>query len=395
MKIACCKGLFVVGIFTIAFGSLRAVPNENEHCQNFPTYFQYSSDDLKGLSEKKSSEIMSKEELTKWDEITAELNKKNPGPNTTRMYAYLYTAQKEAAFLSYNAHGEFFGSLGPISEKVLNLFYSTVPKFESDEYSEKLAEVVYAKLKQRFDEENPQVKNYPLDENDPKLAEFPKPYIGLTFASCKSWLLNEPKQFMAAQPPAQNDPYWTEQAQIVKKNAENATESQKKAILFWAGQSGPKSGDWMAITDDYMFENNVPFSKIVYVRSLIAEAGVDVDKCLFYAKYTYLIKRPSIVNNTIKTHIPFPKHPSYPSGHSTWSPACATILTYYFPEKKDHWFHLAEEAGKSRLWAGIHYPIDHQNGWNLGIILGNNILHSPTIIPNNVFQKNHCETLVK
>lgn len=375
MKITCWKGLFVLGMFLTCPATLSA----QEHCKNSPAYFQYNASAIKELSQKQSDEQMSYEELIKWDEITADLVREDPSVNSASMYAYLYTAQKEAAFLSCKAHGQFMGSLGPISAQVLALFFSAAPQEKGDEYSEELAHIVFAKIQQRFEEERRQIKSFPIDEKDPRLKDLPQPYIGIKMASYKPWLLKDPKQFMASQPPLPNDPYWKQQSEIVKQAAKNVTKQQLEAAQFWAGRRGPKSGAWMAIVDDYMFSHNVPFSKIVCVRSTLAEAGVDIDIAIFYSKYTYVIKRPSTINPTIEQHIEFPKHPSYPSGHSTWSPACATILSYYFPEEKHYWFQLAEEAGYSRIWGGIHYPIDHQNGWALGVQLGKAILESPKL----------------
>ncbi len=389
MKTTSCKKLLLIGIFAISAGNMHA--ENTEHCKTLPTYFQYSPSEIKALSDKKSTEKMTNKDLVKWDEIARDLDHNNPGPDTTRVYAYLYTAQREAAFLSYNTHEDYTGSLGPISVKILQLFYSSVPTVKSDEYSESLANIVYAKLKARFDEEKPMIKESPVAEKDLNSKDFPKPLVGLCYATCKPWLLDNPKQYMAPKPPPQTDNFWMEQSKIVKEKSNNATEKQLQAVKYWAGMAGPESGNWMAIANDYMFSKDIPFSETVYVRSLLAEAGVDIDIAIFNSKYTYLIKRPGIVNPEVTQHIPFPKHPSYPSGHSTWSPACATILSFYFPENKAHWFELAEEAGYSRIWAGIHYPIDHENGWNFGIDLGNKILKSSKILPVTAFQEDACE----
>jgi membrane-associated phospholipid phosphatase len=373
------KSVRTIWLFAFVILTASSLHSAQEPLQKLSTYFQYDQNEISELSKKNSTEKMSKEELIKWDEIAADLSAKNPASNVYCLYAYLYTAQKDAAFLSYNSHGQFIGSMGPLSAKVLQLFFPSVQLVTSDEYSDYLSTIIFAKIKARFDDERANMKSSPMDENDPMLKDLPKPYIGLKIASCKPWLLVDPTQFTAPKPPAQNDPYWVQQSEIVKQIAENATEEQIQKTKFWAKEAGPKSGDWMAIADDYMFSHDVPFSKIVCVRAILAQAGVDVDIAIFNTKYTYAIKRPSTVNPTIKQHIPFPKHPSYPSGHSTWSPACATILSYYFPNEKDHWFKLAEEAGQSRIWGGIHYPIDHKNGWNLGVQLGEAILQSPKL----------------
>lgn len=61
-----------------------------------------------------------------------------------------------------------------------------------------------------------------------------------------------------------------------------------------------------------------------------------------------------------------PRHPSYPSGHSTYAGAGAEILTYFFPDEKAELDKLADNTGLARLWAGIHYRSDHEQGLKLG-----------------------------
>lgn len=371
------KTLSVIFFTSFITVSAEVIEKESKVLQ---TYFQYNFDEIQGLSELGSEKKISNAELAEWDEITKNLSIKNPlDSDLTRMYAYLYTAQREVAFLSYNLKGEFIGSIGPISSKVLKLFFPDAPPIYSDNYSEKLAEIVLTKIKQRLDDENIQMRDFPIDKNNEKLKDLPQPYFGLKVASCKPWLLKDPKQFRPPSPPPQDNIYWIRQAEVVKEIAENATDKQKQSSKFWAGKSWPKSGDSIVILNDYLFSHNIPIAKILCVRSIIAEADVDVDIALFYSKYSYLIKRPSAVNPGVPQHIPLPKHPSYPSGHSTWFRAWATILTHYFPNEKKYWFQLAEESGLSRIWGGIHYPFDHQGGKILGEQLGEYILQSPKI----------------
>jgi len=61
-----------------------------------------------------------------------------------------------------------------------------------------------------------------------------------------------------------------------------------------------------------------------------------------------------------------PRHPSYPSGHSTLGGAASEILSYYFPDYTAEFDQLADNAGMARLWAGIHYRSDHLQGVRLG-----------------------------
>jgi hypothetical protein len=61
-----------------------------------------------------------------------------------------------------------------------------------------------------------------------------------------------------------------------------------------------------------------------------------------------------------------PRHPAYPSGHSTYSGAASQLLTYFFPDEKVELDKLADNAGEARLWAGIHWRSDHEQGQRLG-----------------------------
>jgi membrane-associated phospholipid phosphatase len=61
-----------------------------------------------------------------------------------------------------------------------------------------------------------------------------------------------------------------------------------------------------------------------------------------------------------------PRHPAYPSGHSTYSAAASEILSYFFPEFTAEFDNLANNIGTARLWAGVHWRSDHTAGDMLG-----------------------------
>jgi membrane-associated phospholipid phosphatase len=63
---------------------------------------------------------------------------------------------------------------------------------------------------------------------------------------------------------------------------------------------------------------------------------------------------------------PTPNHPSYPAAHGCFSTAQAVILGHLFPRDAAAPAMLAEEAGESRVWAGIHYRSDIVSGAALG-----------------------------
>lgn len=75
-------------------------------------------------------------------------------------------------------------------------------------------------------------------------------------------------------------------------------------------------------------------------------------------------------DHTLTTIMPTPNHPSYPAGHSTISSGSETILSFFFPEKQAFWAKLSTEAGSSRIWSGIHFTIDNEEGVKLGRKIG-------------------------
>jgi hypothetical protein len=61
-----------------------------------------------------------------------------------------------------------------------------------------------------------------------------------------------------------------------------------------------------------------------------------------------------------------PRHPAYPSGHSTTYAAGSELLASFFPDLRAEFEQLADNAGMARLWAGIHYRSDHLWGMEVG-----------------------------
>jgi membrane-associated phospholipid phosphatase len=80
------------------------------------------------------------------------------------------------------------------------------------------------------------------------------------------------------------------------------------------------------------------------------------------AKFRYFNPRPSQLDPEIRTVVGLPNFPAYPSGHSTFSAAAASVLSQLFPTAAGELSALAEEAGISRLYGGIHYRSDIERG---------------------------------
>ena len=62
-----------------------------------------------------------------------------------------------------------------------------------------------------------------------------------------------------------------------------------------------------------------------------------------------------------------PQDHSFPSGHAATSFACATVLALAFPRLAVPLYVLAAAIGFSRIYVGVHYPLDVLGGAVLGI----------------------------
>ncbi len=140
--------------------------------------------------------------------------------------------------------------------------------------------------------------------------------------------------------------------------------------LFWEYASGGARNYWFWNEQankkilEYRLDSDPPRAARAYALESIAtyDSGV----ACWDAKYTYWAIRPFQLDPTLQTVFPTPNHPSYPAAHGCFSSAAAATLGYLFPRDAPALNALADEAGQSRIWAGIHFPTDVRVGLALG-----------------------------
>jgi undecaprenyl-diphosphatase len=79
--------------------------------------------------------------------------------------------------------------------------------------------------------------------------------------------------------------------------------------------------------------------------------------------------RPSSVYERPKPLVRAPHDGSFPSGHAATSFACATMLALAFPRYGWGFFLLAAAIAWSRVYVGVHYPLDVLGGAVLGVLV--------------------------
>jgi membrane-associated phospholipid phosphatase len=112
---------------------------------------------------------------------------------------------------------------------------------------------------------------------------------------------------------------------------------------------------------------------LLHAAQILADmnvANADAVIAVWDAKYTWWTARPITDAPELKTVVPTPPYPSYPSGYSAVVGSMSTVVGHYFPDAADDMTTRAVEAAASRGWAGIHYVIDDDIGLAMGKQVG-------------------------
>jgi membrane-associated phospholipid phosphatase len=178
------------------------------------------------------------------------------------------------------------------------------------------------------------------------------------------WVLASGDALRPPPPPAYRSPSWQAELAAVQEAVDHRTPEQEQMIRFWAGTPGTATpaGLWTEIARDLVVRDGLDLPHAARVFALATVAMADAAICCWDAKYTYWTARPITADPALDVLIPTPPFPSYTSGHASMSGAAATVLGHLFPEEATALAARAEEAMSSRLWAGIHFPIDCEMG---------------------------------
>jgi undecaprenyl-diphosphatase len=85
-------------------------------------------------------------------------------------------------------------------------------------------------------------------------------------------------------------------------------------------------------------------------------------------------RRPPLVYEEPKPLVHVPHSGSFPSGHATAAFACATVIAWRVPRLAFPAFVLAGAIAWSRVYVGVHWPLDVFGGAALGILIATALL---------------------
>jgi membrane-associated phospholipid phosphatase len=185
----------------------------------------------------------------------------------------------------------------------------------------------------------------------------------------KPWVLSSGSELRPPAPPAAD----SEQlhAELTALETFTPTFATTAAAFFWQSPAGTIPYIYNN-TARLLFENRLdrdpPQAALIYAT--VAVAQHDAFVACFDTKYTYWSIRPAQLDPSFKSLFPSPNFPSYPSAHGCGSGAVASVLSDFFPADAEALMANAQEAGNSRMWAGIHFQSDVDAGLDLGKKVG-------------------------
>ncbi|RDC65859.1 phosphatase PAP2 family protein [Adhaeribacter pallidiroseus] len=182
----------------------------------------------------------------------------------------------------------------------------------------------------------------------------------------KTWVISSGSEIALPSPP--NGKVTKDEIKTLLALQAQRDEAVINKINYW--NAGAPSYRWDEMVKELAGPGMPPFRAMALLNVAIFDATV----AAWHHKYTNNRMRPSKESANLHPYLPNPESPSYPCEHSVTAGAAAAVLAYLFPAKADSIYQLAQEAGKSRLSAGVQYPSDVQAGYDLGRQIGQKVV---------------------
>ncbi len=211
------------------------------------------------------------------------------------------------------------------------------------------------------------------------------------------------EQFRPKPPPDLSSAAYVESFNEVKslgaRDSRTRSPEQTLNAQFWADGDGTVTppGHWNRIAQEVARQRGTTLAENARLFALLNVCLADAGVCCWECKFKYDFWRPvtavrdADLDGNPDTErqpnwrplLPTPPFPSYTSGHSTFSGAGAAALAAFFGSDEarftttsegtpgqrrsfDGFWAAAQEAGRSRIYGGIHYEFDNTEGLKVG-----------------------------
>lgn len=195
----------------------------------------------------------------------------------------------------------------------------------------------------------------------------PRPPQLPALGQMRPFFMESGDQFRPPPPPVFGSAEFLAALAEVRRFSDTRTPEQLAIAERWALTTGSLTGGfWNEEVTKRIVQHSLNERRAAHALALVHMAAMDATIACYDAKYTYWLIRPYRVDAAITTPVGRPNHPSYPSSHGCSSSAAAYVLGAIFPSDATELAAMADEAGESRLYAGIHYRFDKDAALHIG-----------------------------
>jgi PAP2 superfamily len=192
----------------------------------------------------------------------------------------------------------------------------------------------------------------------------PRPPLGPQLGGIRPFFMATGAEFRPAAPPPFDSAAFKAAVAEVRSVSERRTSEQLRIAQYWENLTGAfAAGLWNQVARGAISARGLGEPESARILATMHMVGVDAFIACHDAKYTYWVPRPTQVEPGIRLAIGLPNHPSYPSNHACVSGAMGLVLDGFFPEQGGRYFAMGRQAGESRIYAGIHYRFDVDDGY--------------------------------
>jgi len=213
--------------------------------------------------------------------------------------------------------------------------------------------------------EHPYSGENSLPKGSPEAAYWPMFFIAKTGDNKFSDPFHEPINWKIKNP---KDIDWGTELLIVEQTLKSLTAQQVNSARYWAtGELSAKiSNIIFSLCEKYKFGSPKTSRILSYVHSSINDTFI----ITWFLKYQWDVARPNQYGKNLPLVLSTPRFPSYPSAHATIAGCSERLLSYFFPKESLNIKKMMEESAQSRLYAGVHFKIDNNEGLRLGSQIG-------------------------
>ncbi|MDR6855791.1 hypothetical protein [Variovorax guangxiensis] len=197
-------------------------------------------------------------------------------------------------------------------------------------------------------------------------AQPPQPPGGPHFGNMRTFFLTTGADFRAPPPPPYASDAFREQVRKVREVSDTRTNQQVRVAQYWENLTGSfAAGAWNAQARSAMAERGFDEPTTARTLATIHMVGFDAVVACHDSKYAYWVPRPTQADPKITLPISVPNFPSYPSNHACISGAIGLAMDALLPNTGGVYEKMSRQAGDSRVYAGIHYPMDLDSGYDI------------------------------